>query len=94
MAQRQTNMARQVERELRQARETRRQIDAQHRAETWVSIDCEASQSRAQAAWDALKVGDTLAAFGHPQIKVAKKNAKSIRDGLGNRWSRAEIAGF
>lgn len=94
MAQRQTHMARQVERELKQARETRRQIDEQRRAKMWVAIDVEASENRAQAAWDALKPGDTLAVFGHPQIKVVKKNAKSIRDGLGNRWTRHEITGF
>lgn len=43
--------------------------------------------------FDALAVGDTLAAFGMGYLSVAKKNRKSVVTDGGSKWTRFELTG-
>jgi hypothetical protein len=45
----------------------------------------------ANEIWNKLKHGESLSAFGLPNIVVDKKFKQSLRDTLGQKWTKKEV---
>lgn len=90
--------AREARRNLREGIEARREADERDRQEAIAQRGTmqDAARKRMQRRadmFDALEVGDSLAAFGPHGSTVVKKNRKSVVDSQGIKWTRYELTG-
>lgn len=90
--------AREARRNLREGIEARRDMEERDRQRdiaengSLQANACTRMQGLADM-FDALKVGDSLGAFGPHGSTVVKKNRKSVVDSQGIRWTRYELTG-
>ena len=74
-------------RAVREAKEAAKQaVDTKSRGESLKRM-----KRAREEAWEALAPGDSLAAFGHPHIVVAKKNRRSVITTTGGKFTAGEL---